>query len=65
MKIAILGVLLLATLLPASGEEMPGIKVGAVAPDFRLRDQSGKIQSLESLKGANGVVLLFFRSADW
>jgi hypothetical protein len=65
MKALILGVLLLSALLPLGAEEMPGIKPGAEAPNFHLRDQFGKIQSLESLKGENGVVLLFFRSADW
>ncbi len=30
-----------------------------------LRDQSGRTETLETLKGTNGTVLLFFRSADW
>jgi hypothetical protein len=42
-----------------------GLAVGDKAPAFSLRDQFGKAQTLESLKGANGTVLLFFRSADW
>jgi cytochrome oxidase Cu insertion factor (SCO1/SenC/PrrC family) len=65
MKAAILGALLLSALLPLGAEEMPGVKPGTAAPDFHLRDQFGKIHTLESLKGENGVVLLFFRSADW
>jgi hypothetical protein len=42
-----------------------GLAVGQKAPDFSARDQFGKEQSLATLKGANGTVLLIFRSADW
>jgi hypothetical protein len=42
-----------------------GLGVGQKAPDFSARDQFGKQQTLESLKGPKGTVLLFFRSADW
>jgi len=42
-----------------------GLAVGQKAPDFSARDQLGRVQTLDSLKGANGTVLLFFRSADW
>jgi hypothetical protein len=42
-----------------------GLAVGQKAPAFSARDQFGKVQTLETLRGANGTVLLFFRSADW
>ena len=42
-----------------------GLAVGQKAPAFSLHDQFGGTQTLDSLKGANGTVLLFFRSADW
>ena len=42
-----------------------GLEVGQKAPNFSLRDEFGQTQTLETLKGANGTVLLFFRSADW
>ena len=42
-----------------------GLPVGRKAPPFSLRDQFGHEQTLESLKGPRGTVLLFFRSADW
>ncbi len=42
-----------------------GLAVGQKAPAFSLPDQLGNIQTLDSLKGKNGTVLLFFRSADW
>ncbi len=50
-----------------SSESKPavGLGVGAVAPPFRARNQSGEQQSLKSVAGRNGTVLLFFRSADW
>jgi len=42
-----------------------GLAVGQKAPAFSTRDQFGRTQTLDSLKGPNGTVLLFFRSADW
>ncbi len=42
-----------------------GLPAGRKAPDFSVSDQFGHEQSLETLRGKNGTVLLFFRSADW
>ena len=42
-----------------------GLRVGQKAPAFSARDQFGREQTLESLKGSHGTILLFFRSADW
>jgi hypothetical protein len=42
-----------------------GIETGEKAPSFRLKDQFGLEQSNDTLRGTNGTVLLFFRSADW
>jgi hypothetical protein len=42
-----------------------GIETGEKAPSFRLKDQFGREQSNDTLRGTNGTVLLFFRSADW
>jgi hypothetical protein len=42
-----------------------GLPIGQKAPAFSARDQFGREQTLESLKGSRGTVLLFFRSADW
>lgn len=42
-----------------------GLAVGQKAPAFSARDQFGRMQTLDTLKGPNGTVLLFFRSADW
>jgi len=67
--------LLSAFLMLASAQELPkandnvgpsiGLKVGGTAPAFALRDQFDRTQSNETLKGPNGTILLFFRSADW
>ena len=54
------------TIQVASTELMSiGLAVGQKAPNFSARDEFGHIQTLETLKGRNGTVLLFFRSADW
>jgi hypothetical protein len=42
-----------------------GMETGEKAPGFRLKDQFGREQSNDTLRGTNGTVLLFFRSADW
>jgi peroxiredoxin len=42
-----------------------GLDVGQMAPAFSARDQFGREQTLETLKGSKGTVLLFYRSADW
>jgi hypothetical protein len=54
------------TIQVTSAEPMAiGLAVGQKAPNFSARDEFGHVQTLESLKGPNGTVLLFFRSADW
>ena len=42
-----------------------GPQVGDTVPAFALPDQHGQLQSLDSIKGPNGTMLLFHRSADW
>jgi peroxiredoxin len=42
-----------------------GLAVGQKAPSFSAHDQFGRVQTLDTLKGADGTVLLFFRSVDW
>jgi peroxiredoxin len=61
-------VVVVSCLLPtldAAGETIGGLQPGAKAPGFSLQDQDGKQQSLSTLAGPNGLLLLFFRSADW
>ena len=42
-----------------------GPQVGERVPAFSLPDQNGQVQTLESILGPNGAILLFHRSADW
>lgn len=42
-----------------------GLEIGQQAPAFALPDEFGQEQTNQTLKGANGTVLVFFRSADW
>ena len=45
-----------ATLGPAVGQPIPG---------FEAPDQDGRPRDFASLTGPKGLVLVFFRSADW
>jgi hypothetical protein len=49
----------------STGPMSIGLVVGQKAPNFSARDEFGHLQTLETLSGPNGTVLLFFRSADW
>jgi cytochrome oxidase Cu insertion factor (SCO1/SenC/PrrC family) len=42
-----------------------GPRVGDKPIDFSLADQTGKIQTLKTVAGPKGTMLVFFRSADW
>jgi hypothetical protein len=42
-----------------------GPQVGSRVPDFTLLDQKGQSRTLASLTGPKGLMLVFFRSADW
>lgn len=62
-----LGILLLLSLTSAvqAAPIKTGPAVGARIPAFEARDQQGRVQTFETLKGPKGLVLLFVRSADW
>lgn len=52
--------------LTAMAAEDLGPPVGMKAPDIGTPpDQTGKPRALSELMGKNGLVLVFFRSADW
>lgn len=61
--IHILPFLFLAAALGAA--EIPGLAVGAKAPEFALKDATGGTVSLGSLTKSGPVALVFYRSADW
>jgi hypothetical protein len=42
-----------------------GPQVGERVPDFSLKDQNGQTQTLQSIMGPKGAMLVFIRSADW
>ena len=42
-----------------------GLEIGQQAPAFAVPDEFGQQQTNQTLRGANGTVLVFFRSADW
>lgn len=42
-----------------------GPQVGSQVPPFSGTDQLGRVHTLESSLGARGLMLVFFRSADW
>ena len=42
-----------------------GPQVGQQVPAFSLKDQTGKVQTLQSVMGPKGAMLVFLRSADW
>ena len=42
-----------------------GPSVGQPLLAFEAMDQTGTMRNFAALKGPNGLVLVFFRSADW
>jgi len=50
---------------PALNLRTVGPQVGSKVPSFTLPDQTGQSRTLESLMGPKGMILVFFRSADW
>jgi cytochrome oxidase Cu insertion factor (SCO1/SenC/PrrC family) len=50
---------------PAGDPSTLGPSVGQPLPAFEARDQHGRMRDFASLKGPSGLVLVFFRSADW
>ena len=77
---AVVSALLAATVVTISAQQSPaaaaspaqqvdvtrlGPQVGERVPDFSLPDQQGRAQTLKTLMGPSGAMLVFFRSADW
>ena len=42
-----------------------GPQVGERIPEFAIPDQNGTVQTLESIMGEEGAMIVFHRSADW
>jgi hypothetical protein len=71
-RAALLVFVMLAAWMPAKAQSDEtkkgsaiGMEIGEKAPRFDLKDQFGREQSNDTLRGTSGTVLLFFRSADW
>ena len=47
------------------GQAGTGPAVGERVPDFTAPDQAGHTQTLQSIMGPKGAMLVFYRSADW
>jgi hypothetical protein len=60
-----LGLWLIAGMALQAQSIKTGPEVGATVPAFSAPDQSGRIQTLQSVMGSKGAMLVFFRSADW
>lgn len=54
-----------AALAAAPALSGAGPEVGSRAPHFEAVDQHGDSWDLQRLTGERGLLLLFFRSADW
>ncbi len=72
MPLAILSALVLAVAQSPSPAVSPGVDpsmlgpaVGQPIPRFEAPDQDGRRRDFASLTGPDGLVLVFFRSADW
>jgi len=54
-----------AFLMFAGQQDHTGPKVGSRVPAFSAVDRNGKQQTLQSVLGPKGGLLVFYRSADW
>ena len=54
-----------AAALIAQAAVTTGPEIGQAVPPFSMADQTGATQTLKSVMGPKGVLLVFYRSADW
>ncbi len=57
--------LLVTTYSSHATQNATGVQPGSKIPYFSLKDQNGHEQTFDSLKGRQGLLILFNRSADW
>jgi cytochrome oxidase Cu insertion factor (SCO1/SenC/PrrC family) len=65
LSLILLALSLLSAPAPAVDPSTLGPAVGQPLPPFEARDQHGQVRDFASLTGPSGLVLVFFRSADW
>jgi hypothetical protein len=63
LKVCFLSATVLAQISTAAVKTGP--EIGDKVPAFSAPDQNGKAQTLASIAGPKGAMLVFFRSADW
>lgn len=52
--------------IPEGDENMTtGPEIGQPIPEFSALDQNGVRRTFDDIKGPNGALVFFFRSADW
>ena len=49
----------------AAAPTSSGPVIGEKIPSFRALDQNGRFQDFNSIRGPQGAVIMFNRSADW
>lgn len=65
-KIMMIMVAVIFISAPGFANDGEGVQVGSVLPsDVVLEDQNSESKSFKDLMGKNGMVLFFYRSADW
>lgn len=62
--IAVVALALFAT-SPARAEIATGPEVGTKIPDITCPDQDGRVRTFDDLRGPEGLLVLFYRTADW
>lgn len=66
MRVVALGIAALAGLFAQSAVQIrTGPEIGSAIPRFEAQDQNGRVQTLETIAGPQGAMLVFYRSADW
>ncbi|MFC1573978.1 hypothetical protein ACFL30_02225 [Candidatus Latescibacterota bacterium] len=48
-----------------AGDKEIGLKVGETIPSFELPDQSDSTRTFKDLHGSEGLLFIFYRSANW
>ncbi len=64
-KLSIVLVATAVTTLPCPGAIKTGPELNQRIPPFSAVDQNGRTQTLETIAGPKGAMLVFYRSADW
>jgi hypothetical protein len=53
------------SVLSAQQPRITGPEIGSTLPSFEVPDQNSQVRNLKSIIGPKGVLLVFYKSADW